>query len=59
MTYEKSLERLNEIIRLLENGEASLSESLDLYKEAVTLSVDCKKELEEAKLKVEIIDKKQ
>lgn len=57
MTFEKSLERLREIIRLLEEGNVSLSESLDLYKEAVELSVSCKKELEEAKLQVEIIDK--
>lgn len=56
MSFEKSLARLQEIIKILESGEASLSQSLDLYKEAVGLSVDCKKELENAKLQVEVID---
>lgn len=56
MNFEKSLLRLQEIIKLLESGEISLSESLDLYKEAVSISVDCKNELEKAKLQVEIID---
>lgn len=56
MTFEKSLERINEIIAVLEKGEAPLAEALDLYKEAVSLSADCKKELEEAKLQVEVIE---
>lgn len=57
MTFEKSLERLQEIIKILEDGKVELSQSLDLYKEAVQLSVECKKELEKAKLEVEIIEK--
>lgn len=57
MTFEKSLDRLQEIIKILESGEVELSQSLDLYKEAVELSVDCKKQLEKAKLEVEIIEK--
>ncbi len=57
MTFEKSLDRLQEIIKILEGGEVELSQSLDLYKEAVELSVDCKKQLEKAKLEVEIIEK--
>lgn len=57
MTFEKSLDRLQEIIKILESGEIELSQSLDLYKEAVELSVDCKKQLEKAKIEVEIIEK--
>lgn len=57
MTFEKSLERLQKIIKILEDGKVELSQSLDLYKEAVQLSVECKKELEKAKLEVEIIEK--
>lgn len=56
MNFEKSLERLREIINILEKGDATLSQSLDLYKEAVELSVSCKKELEDAKLQIEIIE---
>lgn len=57
MTFENSLERLKQIIKLLESGNVSLSESLDLYKEAVEISVKCKKELEQAKLEIEVIDR--
>lgn len=56
MNFEKSIDRLQEIIKILESGNTTLDESLDLYKEAVSLSVDCKKELENAKLQVDIID---
>lgn len=56
MNFEKSIERLREIINILEKGDATLSQSLDLYKEAVELSVSCKKELEDAKLQIEIIE---
>lgn len=52
MNYEKSIDRLKEIIDVLENGKTSLSESLELYKEAVELSVNCKKELENAKAQI-------
>ena len=52
MDFEKSIERLKEIINLLENGNTTLSQSLELYKEAVDLSVNCKKELEDAKAQI-------
>ena len=56
MSFEQSLERLQEIVRILEKGDASLTESLDLYNEATKLSVECKKQLEDAKLQTKIID---
>jgi len=52
MDFEKSIDRLKEIIDLLENGKTSLSESLELYKKAVELSVNCKQELENARTQV-------
>ncbi|MBE6719876.1 MAG: exodeoxyribonuclease VII small subunit, partial [Ruminococcaceae bacterium] len=33
MTYEKAIERLEEIVTLLEKNEASLDESLALFEE--------------------------
>ena len=56
MTFEQSLQRLQEIVALLEKGEVSLAESLELYKEATNLSVECKKQLEEAKLQIKVIE---
>lgn len=40
-TFEESLERLEEIVGLLERGEAPLEEGLALFEEGVTLSRRC------------------
>ena len=52
MTYEENIKRLDESVSELENGGLPLDKALDLYKEGVALTVDCKKELERAKLVV-------
>ena len=57
MTFEDTLDKLNKIVSELESGNLSLEESLEKFKEGVTLSGECKKKLEEAKLVVETIDK--
>lgn len=46
--YEKIIQRLEEIVRLLEGGRTPLAESLDLYREAKTLSEKANKLLERA-----------
>lgn len=51
-TYEESVERLKEIINLLENGNVSLEDSVKLFEEGTKLSEYCYKALENAKLKV-------
>lgn len=56
MTFEESLEKLNAIVSNLESGKLSLEESLEKFKEGVSLSAECKKRLEEAKLVVETVD---
>lgn len=58
MTFEESLEKLNEIVSNLESGKLPLEESLEKFKEGVALSAECKKRLEEAKLVVETVDEK-
>jgi len=40
-TFEDSIERLEEIVGLLERGEAPLEEGLALFEEGVTLSRRC------------------
>lgn len=55
MTFEESMKRLDEIVKALEGDKLSLDEALDLYKEGVELSVDCKKSLENAKLQVNVL----
>lgn len=58
MTFEDTLDKLNKIVSELESGNLTLEESLEKFKEGITLSGECKKKLEEAKLVVETIDKK-
>ncbi len=51
-TFEDGLGRINEISRMLASGEASLEESVELYKEAAELAASCRKMLDEAELKI-------
>ena len=45
LSYEEAVKRLEEIVNLLEQGEASLEESLDLFKEGMALSKICEQKL--------------
>ena len=56
MTYEENLTRLNDIVGQLENDKLPLEKALELYKEGIDLSVDCKKSLESAKLSVKAMN---
>ena len=51
-TFEESLIRLEEIVKLLENGKAPLSDSLQLFEEGVSLVRFCTSELDEAEKKI-------
>ena len=57
-SFEESLKKLESIVNKLEKGDLSLDESLKLFEEGVGLSAACKKELEEAEGKVEILLKR-
>ena len=56
MTFEENLKRLNDIVGQLENDKLPLEKALELYKEGIDLSVDCKKSLESAKLSVKAMN---
>lgn len=53
VTFEESMERLDEIVKLLEKGDVSLEESMKLFEEGTKLSAKCASLLESAQLKVE------
>ena len=53
--FEECLERLERIVHELEKGEVPLEKSLTLFEEGMQLSASCRKELEEAEGKVEIL----
>lgn len=52
MSFEQSLARLEEIVKLLEKGDAPLAESLGLFEEGAGLIRSCGKLLDEAEQKV-------
>jgi len=56
--FERSLARLEEVVRKLESPQLSLDDAMKLFEEGVALSAECQKQLEEAEGKVEILLKK-
>ena len=56
--FEECLDRLEKIVGELEKGDVSLDKALELFDEGMKLSGSCRKELEEAEGKVEILLKK-
>lgn len=55
MTFEASMQRLEQIVRILERGEAPLEESLKLFQEGTELVRNCGVLLEKAELQVKKI----
>ena len=53
--FEECLQRLEEIVNQLEKGDIPLEKALGLFQEGIELSASCRKELEEAEGKVEIL----
>jgi exodeoxyribonuclease VII small subunit len=56
--FERSLARLEEVVRKLESPQLSLDEAMRLFEEGVNLSRECQKQLEEAEGRVEVLLKK-
>jgi exodeoxyribonuclease VII small subunit len=56
--FEECLQRLEKIVQELEKGDVPLEKSLTLFEEGMQLSSACRKELEQAEGKVEILLKK-
>ena len=55
MKFEEALSLLSEVVRILENGEASLDESITLFEEGIKLSKQCTNLLESAEQKVRFL----
>ena len=53
--FEDGLKRLEKVVNELEKGEVPLERALTLFEEGMQLSNSCRKELEEAEGKVEIL----
>ncbi len=50
--FEANLKKLGTVVAELEKGDVSLEKAVELYSEGVKLSAVCKKQLDEAKIKI-------
>jgi len=55
LSFEAALKRLEEIVRRLESGEASLDEAIELYGEGDRLKQQCEARLQAAQARIEKI----
>ncbi|MBQ8298029.1 MAG: exodeoxyribonuclease VII small subunit [Ruminococcus sp.] len=52
ITFEDNMKRLGAIVSELEKGDIPLEKAVELYGEGMKLSVQCRKQLEEAQLRI-------
>ena len=55
LSFEAALARLEEIVRVLERGEAPLDQSIDLYQEGDRLKRLCEDRLKSAQARIDAI----
>ena len=58
LSFEARLQELERIVKELEKGDLQLEQSLALFEAGMRLSAECKRQLEEAESRVEILMKK-
>ncbi len=51
-TFEENLKKLGEIAEVLEKGEIPLEKAVELYSESVKIASLCRKQLDDAKIKI-------
>ena len=51
-TFEDNMTRLGKIVAELEKGDIPLEKAVELYGEGVGLSAKCRKQLDEAQIKI-------
>ncbi len=56
--FEASLEELEKVVKELEGGDLPLEQALALFEKGIALSDACRKQLQEAETRVEILLKK-
>ncbi len=52
MNFEQNMNRIEEIISSLSQGEIDLDNSVELYQEGLSILNNCKKQLDEAQQKI-------
>ena len=57
-TFESCLDQLEKIVKELEGGDLQLERSLELFEKGMALSDSCRRQLEEAETRIEVLIKK-
>jgi exodeoxyribonuclease VII small subunit len=58
-SFEGSLDELEKVVKELETGDLPLERSLELFEKGMALSDQCRKQLEDAETRVEMLVKKE
>ena len=58
-SFEASLDELERVVKELEAGDLPLERSLELFERGMSLSDACRKQLEEAETRVEMLIRKE
>jgi exodeoxyribonuclease VII small subunit len=58
LSFEAGLTELESVVKQLESGELPLEKALELFEKGVQLSETCRKQLEEAETRVEILSRR-
>jgi exodeoxyribonuclease VII small subunit len=58
VTFETGLQQLEAIVKEMESGELPLERALELFERGMKLSDACRKQLEEAETRVEVLMKR-
>jgi exodeoxyribonuclease VII small subunit len=59
LNFENCLGELEKIVKELEGGDLPLERSLELFEKGMSLSETCRKQLEEAETRVEMLIRKE
>ena len=57
-SFESCLDQLEKVVKELETGDLQLERSLELFEKGMALSDACRKQLEEAETRVELLIRK-
>ncbi len=57
-TFESGLQELEQIVKEMESGELPLERALELFEKGMKLSETCRKQLEEAETRIEMLVRK-
>jgi exodeoxyribonuclease VII small subunit len=56
--FEAGLQELEQIVKEMESGDLPLERALELFEKGMKISDDCRKQLEEAETRVEVLVRK-